>query len=384
MSQVAPGASINSNPHVFKINEYLTLKLERGQTNIYVNGQIFNQCKYLLLNVDLENSSEYDDIESIDEAAVRLDNAMEYNHSIINPATEFWGHCSNIQAWADCNYDTRLLHSNLSFPLLKALVDAGDPVAQSVFKNEIMERLKSRYLPTIIYLAERGFLNYLGDEAKNSKSFVLNFMINRILEVLHDKILQDDELFEKLLDKAPKHVTEYTLQDAIDDDISINDQFEQKYKQFVETFIQDIGEMSAEVLNRLPGATKSGFNTYQIIYLAVSVIYGANLVLKKRKHYNQLLTHSLLRRLFYIPSGTVGRFFNSYIKPFQPELQRGWVPSSSPRKKKHTDSHSKAVRKLDDFSSVKLRNQRTRHIMMVFPRTKEEKKYKGIQLDDYL
>lgn len=32
----------------FKINEFITLKLENGTINIYVNGQYFNQCMYLL------------------------------------------------------------------------------------------------------------------------------------------------------------------------------------------------------------------------------------------------------------------------------------------------------------------------------------------------
>ena len=51
----------------------------------------------------------------------------------ITPEQEFWGHRSNIQAWVECEYDTRLLHSNLSFPLLKALSDAGDPKAKAIF-----------------------------------------------------------------------------------------------------------------------------------------------------------------------------------------------------------------------------------------------------------
>ena len=33
----------------FKINEYITLRLEHGDTNIYVNGGLFNQCKFLML-----------------------------------------------------------------------------------------------------------------------------------------------------------------------------------------------------------------------------------------------------------------------------------------------------------------------------------------------
>ena len=35
----------------FKINKYITLKLENCKTNIYVEGELFNQCKFLLLNI---------------------------------------------------------------------------------------------------------------------------------------------------------------------------------------------------------------------------------------------------------------------------------------------------------------------------------------------
>ncbi len=41
----------------FKVNEYITLKLEGIKTNIYVKGQLFNQCKFLLLNIPIENSN---------------------------------------------------------------------------------------------------------------------------------------------------------------------------------------------------------------------------------------------------------------------------------------------------------------------------------------
>ena len=53
----------------FKINDFLTLKLEACKTNIYLNGELFNQCKYLMLNIPIEDTRRFDEIESIDEAA---------------------------------------------------------------------------------------------------------------------------------------------------------------------------------------------------------------------------------------------------------------------------------------------------------------------------
>jgi len=151
----------------FKVSNHLTLKLKDYRINIYVKNKLFNQCKYLLLNIPNQDIEKYDEIDSIDEAAEILDKSLENNgrYNVNIPIeTEFWGHCSNIQAWYESGYDTRLLHRNLAFPLLKALVDAGDPHARKVFKEEIAMRLDSGYPSVVQYLINQGYLNYLNDE----------------------------------------------------------------------------------------------------------------------------------------------------------------------------------------------------------------------------
>ncbi|MFX1489321.1 MAG: Rab family GTPase [Promethearchaeota archaeon] len=151
-------------PVYFKINDFLELKLENGRTNIYVGGLLFRQCKYLLLNINSNNFESYENIDSIDEAAEKLDHSMETRGSNIPPRTEFWGHCSNLQAWYENNYDTRILHRNLAFPLLKALADAGDKLAKRVFKEQLAIRLESGYPSVVIYLVKQGYLNHLTEE----------------------------------------------------------------------------------------------------------------------------------------------------------------------------------------------------------------------------
>lgn len=146
--------SAEGNIH-FKINNYITLKLENMQTNIYVKDKRFIQCKYLLLDIPTENIEDFDEIDSIDEAAKLLNHSLEGSskHKFdIAPEVEFWGHCSNLQAWAENRYDTRLLHSNIAFPLLKKLTETGDPLAKRVFKEEIAERFSSGYQSVITYL----------------------------------------------------------------------------------------------------------------------------------------------------------------------------------------------------------------------------------------
>lgn len=182
----------------FRVNEYLTLKLERDVTNIYVRGQRFNQCKYLLLNLDTNKIRSYDSIRSIDEAAETLNRSMEGSGRLrfnIPPETEFWGHCSNLQAWYDNNYDTRILHRNLAFPLLKELTRVGDPIAKKVFKEEIASRLVSGHSSVITYLKNRGYLNYLNDE---EIATLMEDMAPKIFEVdseSHERIEKYFSLF---------------------------------------------------------------------------------------------------------------------------------------------------------------------------------------------
>jgi small GTP-binding protein len=148
----------------YKINDYLILKLENNRTNIYIKGKIFSQCKFLLLSIPQAKIREYDDLESIDEAAERMDSTPEgrkLRRYQISPQTEFFGHCSNLQAWYENNYDTRLIHSNLAFPLLKTLMKAGDPVAKKVFKEEISTRFKSAYPSVVTYLLNQKYLKSL-------------------------------------------------------------------------------------------------------------------------------------------------------------------------------------------------------------------------------
>jgi len=182
----------------FKVNKFITLRLENSKTVIYVGKKKFQQCKYLLLDIPVDETKDYGDIESIDEAEEKLQTpwAMRRTHEYhISPKTEFWGHCSNIQAWDKFGYDTRILHRNLAFPLLKALVNAGDPQAKKVFKEEIAIRLESGYPSVVIYLLSQGYLEYLDkdelDTVLENPKFLNNIdhsILKKLPEWLADKI----------------------------------------------------------------------------------------------------------------------------------------------------------------------------------------------------
>jgi len=150
----------------FIVNPYLSVRLEARKTMIYVADQPFKQCKLLLLNIPIAEMSTFDELESIDEIAEKEDRMMESEmmKNEIPPEVEFWGHCSNLQVWYEHGYDTRLIHSNLAFPLLKELTEVGDPLAKKVFKSEIIKRFEQGNENTRAYLGAEGFLQYLTDE----------------------------------------------------------------------------------------------------------------------------------------------------------------------------------------------------------------------------
>lgn len=161
---------------IFKINKYLTLKLEEDYTNIYVKEKLFNHCKYLLFSFSKNELSEYEKINSIDEIKDKYDKSHENEHSKISPEVEFWGHCSNLQVWYEHNYDTRILHSNLAFPLLFELSRCGDPVAKKIFKEEIALRFESNCDSVIGFLLGSNYLAFLKLDEIETLSKNLDFM----------------------------------------------------------------------------------------------------------------------------------------------------------------------------------------------------------------
>lgn len=188
----------------FVVNKYLTLRLEGEKTVIYINGERFQQCKFLYLNNIIEVMSTFDDIDSVDESFEKSKPLLKnknISHKPISPEIEFWGHCSNLQIWTEHKYNTRLLHSKLAFPLLKKLVEAGDPVAIKVFKKEIGKRLKTGFPSVVNFLITEGYVDYLDREEllyinslKEVKLTLFLVLINSFIFILLNLFLPQ-ELF---------------------------------------------------------------------------------------------------------------------------------------------------------------------------------------------
>lgn len=148
----------------FQINEFITLKLENGRTVLYVDNEPFLQCKFLLIEIQRNEIQKFNKVNSVDEVAENVDIAEDIYSYNIPPETEFWGHCSNLQAWVEHDYDTRLIHSTLGFPLLEKLSEIGDTKAKNIFKEEIAKRLGEGNLNTVTFLYEEGYIEHLTRE----------------------------------------------------------------------------------------------------------------------------------------------------------------------------------------------------------------------------
>jgi len=151
----------------FRVNKHIVLRLEEDKTNIYVEGELFRQCKYLLL-INPHNEAIQWEINSIDEAAELLNNDLHEEilpeDVGLTPEVEFWGHCSNLQVWVEHNYNTDILHSNLSLSLLEKLKELGDAQAKKMFKGEVIKWYLAGDNQYRENLGIMGFLQDFSDE----------------------------------------------------------------------------------------------------------------------------------------------------------------------------------------------------------------------------
>jgi len=226
----------------FKVNEYITLKLEGGKTNIYVKNQLFDQCKFLLLNIPVDRLSTFDEIDSIDEAAENLDHSLERRGTWeykIPPEVEFWGHCSNLQVWAEMDYDTRILHRNIAFPLLRKLSHLGDIRAKKIFKKEIIKRFVEGNDIVNTYLIEEGYLEFLNTE--NFKRLFVEFLENENYKAI-------EFLYSRQLINLRKYSKDEAIELIFDLNYDFNDFIKGLLKQSSKA-----GQMILELLGAIPG-----------------------------------------------------------------------------------------------------------------------------------
>lgn len=142
----------------FKINEYLKVKLEDNKTGVYLNDELFTLCKNLKLKGS-ENKGTF----------------------IISSETEFWGHCSALQAWVENDYSLNIIGKHYALSLLKKLRSVGDLKAKKalslltncIYCSQVLSR-DDVYCPNCRKLISNpdnprhvGTLNFSIERAKN-------------------------------------------------------------------------------------------------------------------------------------------------------------------------------------------------------------------------
>jgi len=94
----------------------------------------------------------------------------------------------NLQVWHENGYNTRLLHYNLAFSLLRRLSIAGDVKAKKVFKEEVVERYNTGIDSVREYLRKKRYLD--------------NFTIEEFLSLIEDE--NDRDIIEQLRETYPR------------------------------------------------------------------------------------------------------------------------------------------------------------------------------------
>lgn len=196
----------------FQVNSYIKLRLENKKTYIYVAGERFSQCKFLLLYIPIDEMASLDEIDSIDGAYEDLNKSLQFSEDEtlhpdfrIPPEVEFWGHCSNLQVWAENDYDTRLLHSNIAFPLLKRLTEVGDVNAKNVFKDEIAKRFSSGTYSVMLYLINMGYIDLLEREELRTLIYSMPEIFSRLrIHLISCRDETSEELLYSLIETIKK------------------------------------------------------------------------------------------------------------------------------------------------------------------------------------
>jgi len=137
------------------INEHLDVRIVRRKVHVFVDDVEFKQCMFLLFNP----SAATEEVDSIDKAAMlpgaKRGEGRDVEESFGIPLEEqLFAHASNLIAWVEHGYDTRILHSNMAFPLLKELARVGDAKARRVLDAEVEERIREGFAGSILTILE--------------------------------------------------------------------------------------------------------------------------------------------------------------------------------------------------------------------------------------
>lgn len=175
-----------------KINNYITISSERNKILIYIQGERFQEFDYSSINKILKTSNSTSEKTNIQEK----DSTIKYKNDSKN--AYFNKFVNILKLWNRNNYDTGILQYNISFPLLKKLVEVGDSHAKKVFIDEILKNLWVGNPLVIKYLINEKYDDYVvldnyrrqfhTPKIKDMKITIFICFINILLYILFTEI----------------------------------------------------------------------------------------------------------------------------------------------------------------------------------------------------
>jgi hypothetical protein len=168
--------------------------LENNETNIYIRKKKLKICKIIVL----ADPNSLNSIEEISDKYEEIQYRYNRHRKMLTPETEFWAHCSNLQAWAENNYSPVLLDFRLAEPILKELVIAGDFLAKEQVDRSEEKNLENGDIDTWYwYIKSKSF--YILSEEQFEK--LSNNLSEDILEDLKKQVWHDFGAREAYLKK---------------------------------------------------------------------------------------------------------------------------------------------------------------------------------------
>ncbi|TKJ22145.1 MAG: hypothetical protein CEE43_07970 [Promethearchaeota archaeon Loki_b32] len=192
-----------------KVNDYITISSESNKILIYIQGEKFQELDYSSINKILKTSK--NQLEETNTQGKYAKN--KYKKDSKN--TYFNNFVNILKFWIRNNYDTDILLYDLSFPLLRKLVEVGDSHAKKVFIYEILKNLWSGNPLVIKYLVNKGYDEYVAlynyrrqihtPKIKEIKLTIFICFINILIYILFMEIYHIGDFFfvdiQKILNK---------------------------------------------------------------------------------------------------------------------------------------------------------------------------------------
>ena len=198
----------------FKINNYITLKMENTNINLYVKNELFpyhNYVLYLAIPEEginfLKQTNQFDHtVEKICPSPKRYCCSANYSCESV-----FEKYGSILQIWVRNKYNMQLIPWPLALPLLKKLAEIGDITAKNALLKGITTYYMNNESNVMKFVLDFGYLSIFtkGELAlffeKINYSKIKGFRVDIGLSILQKLAILGDPLAKKHFKEELKH-----------------------------------------------------------------------------------------------------------------------------------------------------------------------------------